>query len=98
MRVWILAAVLLAVALHAHAAEYKGWGDTGWTQYSKRACCDLAIELAQEDSIERCMTAGGVPRVRRGMRRGACEWQSLQDGWGDIVYRCKARTSVGCRQ
>ncbi len=94
------AAALLATlaATTAGAAQYPGWGDTGWVYASKRECCAAAINIAAGYSADACVTAGGVPRPFAGAsQRGTCssEWQ--QDENGARLYRCYGEASVWCR-
>lgn len=91
---FVLAAILLATP--AWAVEYQGYGDTGWTRYDKRECCEEAVLLAQDDSMRQCENAGGVPKIRSGSSRGLCDWDARGDGY-DRVYRCTASTAVYCR-
>lgn len=88
---------LLAMGSMASAANYQGYGDTGWSFLNKRDCCDAAIAWAQEDSMVRCEQSGGLPSTRFGTRRGTCKWQWRQDGYGQRVYRCWSETTVNCR-
>jgi len=90
-----VAAVVLAAA-PVPAAQYPGWGDTGWCCYSKRECCNEAVALAQEASAQNCEAAGGVPRSS-GARRGSCSWQWMQDEEGHALYRCESEAVVRCR-
>jgi hypothetical protein len=81
----------------AEAAQYPGWGDTGWIYASKRECCAAAIEIAAEYSADACITAGGVPRPFAGStQRGTCssEWQQVD---GDLLYRCYGEAAIWCR-
>jgi hypothetical protein len=96
------AALVTIIALAAAprlvgASEYPGWGDTGWVYASKRECCNAAIRIAQQYSMEACVGVGGVPRPMRGAARGSCEaqWMQLEDG--SIVYRCVSESAVWCR-
>lgn len=95
----IAAVALLNLAgTAARAAQYPGWGDTGWVYASKRECCNAAIEIAAEYSARACVDTGGVPRPFAGAaQRGTCsaEWQ--QDGSGGVLYRCYGEASVWCR-
>jgi hypothetical protein len=105
MPVWtgwgtLAAATLLLLAPSiTRAAQYPGWGDTGWVYASKRDCCDEAIGRAQEDSAAVCHNAGGIPKAMRGgvQRRGSCAWESRTDANGDVVFRCLAEATVLCR-
>jgi len=96
MRAWM---VVLAVAIGgpALAAQFPGWGDTGFTFYSKRDCCAEAIALAQEDSAARCVTSGGIPKPTSGTRRGSCQWEWTTDASYRQVYRCVSEAAVWCR-
>jgi len=102
MRQGILAMALCTTFLaagSASAAQYPGWSDTGWLWAGKRECCNLAIDLANEDSVGRCLDAGGRPRAfSGGQRRGSCSWQWSQDpSSGGTMYRCTSQASVFCR-
>jgi hypothetical protein len=92
----ILVHVLLA-GTGARAAQYAGWGDTGWVYVSKRECCNAAIEIAAQYSAQACVNAGGVPRPFAGAsQRGTCsaEWMQQEGG---LLYRCYGEASVWCR-
>ncbi len=91
---FVLATVLTAVP--ALADSHKGWGDTGWNHDNKRDCCEDAIWLAQEDSMNLCEMAGGHPKVPSGSSRGLCDWDARGSG-RDRVYRCVGRADVYCR-
>src|SRR5262245_4267904 len=81
----------------ARAAQYPGWGDTGWVYASKRDCCNAAIDIAAQYSAEACVSAGGVPRPFAGAsQRGTCssEWMQAEGG---VLYRCYGEASVWCR-
>ncbi len=78
------------------ASSFGGWGDTGWSHYDKRECCEDAVWLAQEDGIERCEASGGSAKVRSGTTRGVCDWDA-RGGGRDRIYRCTAKTDVYCR-
>ena len=101
-RIWI-AALVMAIHLAtsprpAGASEYAGWGDTGWVYASKRECCNAAIAIAQEYSMEACLGAGGVPRpMRGGAKRGWCEAQRTPAPGGGVLYRCLSESTVWCR-
>jgi hypothetical protein len=88
------AAVVAAAPLQA--AQYPGWGETGWCCYSKRECCEEAVALAQEASARNCEMAGGTPRPS-GARRGSCSWEWIQDEGGSALYRCASEAVVHCR-
>jgi|SRR5690242_15572193 len=100
MRAPSIAAAIAAVVLVAagvQAAQYPGWGDTGWVYASKRECCNAAIQIAAEYSADACVTAGGVPRPFAGAsQRGTCssEWMQAE---GAMLYRCYGEASVWCR-
>ena len=100
MRVPSIAAAIAALVLVAggvHAAQYPGWGDTGWVYASKRECCNAAIVIAAQYSADACVTAGGVPRSFAGAsQRGTCssEWMQQEGG---LLYRCYGEASVWCR-
>ena len=89
---------VLLTATVAGAAQYPGWGDTGWVYASKRDCCAAAIDIAAQYSAQACVTTGGVPRPFAGSaQRGTCsaEWQ--QNGGGGLLYRCYGEAAVWCR-
>jgi hypothetical protein len=89
---------LLVSAAAAHAAQYPGWGDTGWVYASKRDCCNAAIEIAASYSAQACVAIGGVPRPFAGAsQRGTCSAEWRQDGSGALLYRCHGEASVWCR-
>ena len=89
---------LLLAAPVARAAQYPGWGDTGWVYASKRDCCNAAIEIAASYSAQACSDSGGVPRPFRGStERGTCKAEWQQDGNGGMLYRCYGEASVWCR-
>jgi len=90
--------LVVLAATGALAAQYPGWGDTGWMYASKRECCAAAINIAADYSAQTCVTTGGVPRPFAGAsQRGTCsaEWQ--QDSEGGMLYRCYGEASVWCR-
>ena len=90
-------ALVLGFAV-AEAAQYPGWGDTGWIYASKRECCNEAIDIAADYSADACRTAGGIPRPFAGAsQRGTCgsEWNQGADG--SMMYRCYGEASVWCR-
>jgi hypothetical protein len=92
------AAALFVMPLDARAAQYPGWGDTGWVYASKRDCCDAAIAIAQEYSAQACINTGGVPRpLTGGGRRGSCSSEWIQDSEGGILWRCYGEASIWCR-
>jgi hypothetical protein len=95
---FLLALVLLLIAgTSARAAQYAGWGDTGWVYASKRECCNAAIDIAAEYSAQACINVGGVPRPFAGAsQRGTCssEWMQADGG---ILYRCYGEAAVWCR-
>jgi len=91
------AAVVLGAGAAALAAQYPGWGDTGWVYASKRDCCNAAIDIAAQYSAQACVTSGGVPRPFAGAsQRGTCsaEWMQAEGG---LLYRCYGEASVWCR-
>ena len=97
MRTLAVAAVVLCAAV-VEAAQYPGWGDTGWIYASKRECCNEAIDIAAEYSANACVTAGGMPRPFAGAsQRGTCSSEWNQDGDGNMMYRCYGEASVWCR-
>lgn len=97
-RVPVGAVVLILVAAGAHAAQYPGWGDTGWVYASKRDCCNGAIDIAASYSAQACITVGGVPRPFAGAsQRGTCSAEWMQDEDGNVLYRCQGEASVWCR-
>ncbi len=91
-----VAGAVLLTAAPLQAAQYPGWGETGWCCYSKRECCDEAIAIAQEASAWNCEMAGGTPRPS-GSRRGSCSWELTQDESGSAIYRCASEAVVHCR-
>jgi hypothetical protein len=93
----LLAAVLGGCPAIVWASAYAGWGDTGWVYASKRDCCNAAIALAQEASMEACFNVGGMPNPMRGARRGTCESTWTQGPEGVLLYRCSSEASVWCR-
>ncbi len=93
----VAGALALAAAGTSWAAQYPGWGDTGWVSASKRECCNAAIAIAADYSAEACMTAGGVPRAFAGAsQRGTCKAEWMQSD-GELLYRCYGEASVWCR-
>jgi hypothetical protein len=97
MVVRVVAALVLLAATRAGAAQYPGWGDTGWVYASKRECCNAAIDIAAEYSAQACITVGGIPRSFAGSsQRGTCkaEWMQYE---GSLLYRCYGEASVWCR-
>jgi hypothetical protein len=97
-RVVLGAAVLLVTAAGVHAAQYPGWGDTGWVYASKRECCNAAIDIAASYSSQACITIGGVPSPFAGAsQRGTCSADWTQDEEGNLLYRCYGEASVWCR-
>jgi hypothetical protein len=99
MRGAVLGALgLLLSAAGARAAQYPGWGDTGWVYASKRECCAAAIDIAASYSAQACAIAGGLPRPFAGAsQRGTCKAEWMQDSSGDLLYRCYGEASVWCR-
>ena len=96
-RVVLGVAGLLFATAGALAAQYPGWGDTGWVYASKRECCHAAIEIAASYSAQACIQAGGVPSAFRGAsQRGTCSAQWMQAD-GGLIYRCEGEAAVGCR-
>ena len=97
MMVPLVAALVLAGSV-AQAAQYPGWGDTGWIYASKRECCNEAIAIAAEYSAQACMTSGGSPRAFAGAsQRGTCSADWMQNPDGSLLYRCYGEASVWCR-
>src|SRR5213080_3138383 len=93
----VAAAGLLLAGAAARAAQYPGWGDTGWVYASKRDCCNGAIGIASQYSEQACTTAGGRPSpFVGGAQRGSCSAQLTQDGEGNVLYRCYGEASVWC--
>ena len=91
------ATALLVAAAGARAAQYPGWGDTGWVYASKRECCNAAIDIAAEYSANACVTTGGVPRSFAGAsQRGTCSAEWMQHD-GSLLYRCYGEATVWCR-
>jgi hypothetical protein len=99
MRGAVLGALgLLLSAAGARAAQYPGWGDTGWVYASKRECCNAAIDIAASYSAQACANSGGLPRPFAGAsQRGTCKAEWMQDSSGDLLYRCYGEASVWCR-
>lgn len=97
MRAAALVMAILGSAAAAGAAEYPGWGDTGWVYASKRDCCNAAIAIARDYSMGACVATGGVPRPTSGAQRGTCQAQWMQDTDGSMLYRCYGDASVWCR-
>jgi len=90
--------LLLLACTGARAAQYPGWGDTGWVHGSKRECCAAAIEIAASYSALACTNAGGVPAPFRGTaQRGTCSADWMQDESYRLLYRCIGEASVWCR-
>ena len=97
MRVLAVVALVLCATV-AEAAQYPGWGDTGWIYASKRECCNEAIDIAADYSANACVTAGGIPRPFAGAsQRGTCSSEWSQDEDGSMMYRCYGEASVWCR-
>ena len=97
-RVALAVAALLLVGTGARAAQYPGWGDTGWVYASKRDCCNAAIDIAAQYSAQACATVGGVPRPFAGAsQRGTCTADWTQDQQGNLLYRCYGEAAVWCR-
>ena len=93
----VAAAAFLLAGAAARAAQYPGWGDTGWVYASKRDCCNAAIDIAAQYSADACVSSGGVPRPFAGAsQRGTCsaEWMQAEEG---VLYRCYGEASVWCR-
>jgi hypothetical protein len=96
MRRWIAVAVI-AFAVPVMGAQYPGWGDTGFSFYSKRDCCQYAMALAHDDSAARCLDSGGTPKPFSGGRRGTCQWEWMTDEYNQQIFRCVSETAVWCR-
>ena len=96
MRLAIVVTALFTAG-SAMAAQYPGWGDTGWTYASKRDCCIGAIAIAQDYSAQACVDSGGQPRPTIGQQRGTCQAQWMQDPEGNMLYRCYGEAAVWCR-
>lgn len=94
---FVVAVAALLVAAPAFAAQYPGWGDTGWLYAGKRDCCIQAIAIAQDYSARACMESGGQPRPTTGQQRGTCQAQWMQDPEGNMMYRCYGEAAVWCR-
>jgi len=98
---WMIPVVVASLALGAaavRAAQYPGWGDTGWVYASKRECCNAAIDIAAQYSAGACANAGGVPRPFAGAsQRGTCKAEWMQNEEGAVLYRCYGEASVWCR-
>lgn len=89
---------LFVCATVASAAQYPGWGDTGWSWNNKRDCCNDAIDIAASYSANACENTGGVPsRFSGASQRGTCSAQWMQADDGSLVYRCYGEASVWCR-
>jgi hypothetical protein len=92
------AAALLSMTPAARAAQYPGWGDTGWVYASKRDCCDAAISIAQEYSAQACLNTGGLPRpMSGGVQRGSCSSEWTQDAQAGVLWRCYGEAAIWCR-
>src|SRR5262249_42601276 len=88
----------VAVPIRARAAQYPGWGDTGWVYASRRDCCDAAIATANQYSAQACVNTGGLPSgFRGGGQRGTCTVDWTQDDNGDTLFRCYGEAAVWCR-
>jgi hypothetical protein len=88
----------LATPVVAGAAEYPGWGDTGWVYASRRDCCNAAISIACDYSAQACLQTGGVPNpLRGGAQRGTCQVQWAKDGTGGTLFRCYGEAAIWCR-
>ncbi len=89
----------MAAPLVAGAAQYPGWGDTGWAHTSRRECCSAAIAIANDYSAQACINSGGVPSAfRGGGQRGTCEVEWTQDDYsGGMIYRCYGEAAIWCR-
>jgi len=94
----ILGAGLVLVSIaEVRAAEYPGWGDSGWVFAGKRECCNAAIAIASQYSEEACVSAGGRPSpFEGGAQRGSCSSQLAQAGDGRTMYRCYGEAAVWC--
>ena len=87
----------MSMGVLATAAQYPGWGDTGWVYASKRECCNSAIAIASQYSEDACTNSGGVPSpFVGGGQRGSCSSQWTQDGNGYVMYRCYGEASIWC--
>jgi len=94
----LLVTALVLCGAVVEAAQYPGWGDTGWIYASKRECCNEAIDIAAEYSANACVTAGGMPRPFAGAsQRGTCSSEWNQGADGSMMYRCYGEASVWCR-
>ena len=88
----------MSVGTVARAAQYQGWGDTGWVYASRRECCNSAIAIANDYSAQACVTAGGIPKpINCGVQRGTCQVHWDQDADGEPLYRCYGEAAVWCR-
>jgi hypothetical protein len=87
---------VVSVGALATAAQYPGWGDTGWVHASRRECCNSAIAIANDYSAQACLSSGGVPRPFRGVQRGTCQVQWDQDAAGRMLYRCFGEAATWC--
>ena len=98
VRIFVVATFVLFTGAIAGAAQYPGWGDTGWIYASKRECCNEAIDIAADYSADACRTAGGIPRPFAGAsQRGTCSAEWSQDEDGTMMYRCSGEAAVWCR-
>lgn len=92
----VATALVILAGTGARAAQYPGWGDTGWVFASKRECCNEAIAIAADYSAQACINTGGVPRRFAGAsQRGTCssEWMQYE---GALLYRCYGEAAVWC--
>ena len=90
--------LVLMTAIVAGAAEYPGWGDTGWVFASRRDCCNAAIAMASDYSAQACVQSGGRPTAfRGGVQHGTCQPEWAQDESGGMLFRCYGEAAVWCR-
>jgi hypothetical protein len=94
----LMLVALLSVPVIAGAAQYPGWGDTGWVHVSRRECCNAALAIANDYSAQACADSGGVPSpFRGGVQRGTCKVDWTQDDYGGMIYRCYGEAAMWCR-
>jgi len=95
----LAAGLLLRSVAEVEAAEYPGWGDTGWIFASKRECCNDAIAIGSQYSEQACVSAGGRPSpVEGGGQRGSCSSQLAEAANGNTMYRCYGEAAIWCER
>jgi len=75
---WMIPVVVASLALGAaavRAAQYPGWGDTGWVYASKRECCNAAIDIAAQLARVPCKTI----------------WVTKDQAWEGIIHTARSR-------